>query len=152
MGIRGKIILFFITTVSVLLMGFVYSLYVRQASSAEAQQIRSAAVQNLERAQRAELNLNKTITVWKNVLLHGQKTGDYHKCLNAFYENERRTTAALQVLRESLQDEPGLLRLVEQLIKSHQDAGCSFRQTIRVYLSVEKYRPSWATEDRARRD
>ncbi len=132
-SIRGKIVLFFVTTVIVLLSGFGYSFYIHESTVSKTQQIRSSTAKRFELTQDAELNLSRTITAWKSVLLHGQETGDYHRYLAEFYEHERQTANSLQVLHESLQGEPRLLSLAEQLIKAHREGGRIYREAIRVY-------------------
>ena len=136
-SLRERLILIFVLVVVILSsIGFVAVNAYRKAN-ANALQVRAEAEERLEIAEKAEINFEREISAWKNVLLHGYEHERYYDYLSQFYENERETFRTLNLLVDKLESEKELRELAYRLNEEHRSKSIALRQALRTYNESE---------------
>jgi len=136
-AIRTRLRLLFMFTVLTLLSLVIYSVYLSQQQNEHAHQAhkslfsRFITFENLEDAFIVELSS------WKNVLLRGYETGQYHKYLSAYYEAERATNNYITISKQQIAPSSVIAGALKNIQALHSQWGRSAREAIRAYNRAE---------------
>lgn len=98
-----------------------------------ASEVRAEAEELLKIVELNEINLEREISAWKNVLLHSYEHDEYHDSLSGFYESERETARSLKLLTNRLDGDERLSDLAKRLVEEHKAMGIALRKALRSY-------------------
>ncbi|MDJ0805610.1 MAG: EAL domain-containing protein [Gammaproteobacteria bacterium] len=137
MTIRSKLLLLFAITTTILAVIGLYAASVYRSTLSSERTIAERTNLSVEIAHQAESHFHAQINAWKNVLLRGNETNNYHRYLQKFYQAERNTRSALSALQEQIDGVPEAIELTAKLSASHREMGRTLREGIRVFNATE---------------
>jgi methyl-accepting chemotaxis protein len=103
-------------------------------------------VTRLDEARRMQVNFQKQIFEWKNVLLHGSKSQDYEAYTKEFFANERAVKIAGEKLakeendlnKDKKQDTSPVAEALRKFTKAHADVAAQYRKALDFYNTHEQ--------------
>ena len=96
-------------------------------------------------AHEAESFFNAQLNAWKNVLLRGNESNNYHRYLQEFYSSEREARKSIRVLHDEVSAIVDIRVKTEQLITEHKQMGRQLREALRIFNDT-KVNPGQVTD------
>ena len=133
MTVRIKLLLLFVATLVVLLgvSSYIIGFYREAIKSEEAILIESNHL--LELSHDVESLFRQQLNDWKNILLRGGDTRQYHQFLSAFYRTEKLCRSAITELGGAMHDDTVLSVMVGDLRELHVEMGRVLRRAVQTY-------------------
>lgn len=136
--LRARLGILFALPLLIFLTVGTYTFKMYQEASIIKDQLRVTNNKIAAEIKQVQINYEKQMSAWSNVLLRGHETGNYHRYLKQFYELERKTRNQLKNLKQQFEDSPRIKKLIEDLQATHLQTGKILREAIQVYNGTEE--------------
>ena len=137
MSIRTKLTLILAT---LLIAGLAAALYIAIASkraAADAVHLRDLSTEIVETARSAQVHFKKQVQEWKNILLRGHEPPLYDKYLSQFYEEEKKTNAAMERLLPLFTGQSEARAIAQEFLEAHTRLGRQYRDALQLYDATQ---------------
>ncbi|HEY5734785.1 MAG TPA: hypothetical protein VIU36_08460, partial [Gammaproteobacteria bacterium] len=132
-SIRAKFFLLF-TLALIVLSGIVYYASTLYTNTLEREHsVSEQTSEAVHLAHEAESIFNAQLNAWKNVLLRGNESNNYHRYLQKFYSSEREARKSIHALHDEVSAIADIRVKTEQLITEHKQMGRQLREAIRIF-------------------
>jgi diguanylate cyclase (GGDEF)-like protein/PAS domain S-box-containing protein len=144
-SIRTKFLLLF-TLALIVLSGIVYYASTLYKNTLETEHTVSERISEaVHMSHETESTLNLELNAWKNILLRGNESNNYHRYLQEFYSSERKARKSIRALHDELSAIADIRVKTEQLITEHKQMGRQLRVALRIYNDT-KANPGQVTD------
>ena len=137
MSIRFKLLLFLI---SILMMTSIYIssyTYVNNLTRDKEKALTEKTSQAIELTYSTRILFSQQLYAWKNILLRGHISKNYHSNLQNFYTIERQTRKAIKGLKQTTEEFATSKPIVDKLYTKHKMLGQIFRNALRTFNETD---------------
>ena len=137
MTIRIRLAMLMSSAMLVMIVLFFYALNEQKNLHEKLNIIRSTSAELISLTQYIDTTFQQQILAWSNLLLRGGDPEEYHRYLQAFYQQERGTRKAIKDLKSKLIDYENAQLQMVKFEESHSSLGIRYRKALKVFNQSE---------------
>jgi len=137
MTIRIRLAMLMSSAMLVMIVLFFYAVNEQKNLHEKLNIIRSTSTELISLTQYIDTTFQQQILAWSNLLLRGGDPEEYHRYLQAFYQEERGTRKAIKDLKSKLRDYENAQLQMIKFEESHSLLGIRYRKALKVFNQSE---------------
>ena len=133
MSLRIRLAVFLSIALLVMLLLVIYTGNVQKDLHKNLDVIRSSSSELINLTEKLDNHFQKQLLSWSNLLLRGLTPEEYHRYLQAFYQQERETRSEIKNLKNRLDAYVKAKLDIEKFSEAHNHLGLRFRKALTIF-------------------
>jgi signal transduction histidine kinase/CheY-like chemotaxis protein len=137
MSLRLRVAVFLSVALLVILLLASYAWHVHDDLHKKLERTRATSSELIHLTEKLDSHFQKQLLAWSNLLLRGLSPDEYHRYLQAFYQQERETRSEIKNLNNKLDVYTKTTSEIEAFSELHNAIGLRFRKALTIYNQSE---------------
>lgn len=133
MSLRIRLAVFLSIALLVMLLLVIYASNVQKDLHKNLDVIQSSSSELINLTEKLDNHFQKQLLSWSNLLLRGLTPEEYHRYLQAFYQQERETRSEIKNLKNRLDAYDKAKLDIEKFSEAHNHLGLRFRKALTIF-------------------